>query len=264
MRGRGPHAARAARRVHGRTGVRVPPGRRLDRRVRTAAQAAAGGHADVRLRARRGLDRGARPGVSRAAARDPGDGPYVLYGWSLGGVLAFAVANLLREEGADVRIVGLIDVAMPADPAEESPAGVRARWERYAEFAKRTYGVDAPLPYDRLVEADEAEQIQIIMDLVKLSGAKIPGGVIEHQRTSWIDTRELLNASSRPYDGDVVLYLADRYHADAIDAGTAVRQTRAQRCRLGRRRAEPRGHRGRGRPPADHRRAATSPRSGRT
>ena len=144
------------------------------------------------------------------------DGPYVLYGWSLGGVLAFAVANLLREEGADVRYVGLIDVAMPADPPDESPAGVRARWERYAEFAKRTYGVDAPLPYDRLAEADEAEQIQIIMDLVKLSGAKIPGGVIEHQRTSWIDTRELLNASSRPYDGDVVLYLADRYHADAI------------------------------------------------
>ncbi|HEY5853725.1 MAG TPA: thioesterase domain-containing protein, partial [Aldersonia sp.] len=144
------------------------------------------------------------------------EGPYVLYGWSLGGVLAFAVANLLREQGADVRYVGLIDVAMPADPPDESPAGVRARWERYAEFAKRTYGVDAPLPYDRLAEADEEEQIQIIMDLVKLSGAKIPGGVIEHQRTSWIDTRELLNASSRPYDGDVVLYLADRYHADAI------------------------------------------------
>ncbi|MBD0323116.1 MAG: acyltransferase domain-containing protein, partial [Aldersonia sp.] len=145
-----------------------------------------------------------------------GDGPYVLYGWSLGGVLAFAVANILREQGADVRFVGLIDVAMPAEPADESPAGVRARFERYAEFAKRTYGVDAPLPYDRLVEASEDEQISIIMDLVKLSGAKIPGGVIEHQRTSWIDTRELLNATARPYDGDVVLYLADRYHADAI------------------------------------------------
>nr|WP_068272638.1 polyketide synthase Pks13 [Aldersonia kunmingensis] len=145
-----------------------------------------------------------------------GNGPYVLYGWSLGGVLAFAAAKLLTDEGADVRWVGLIDVALPSEAPVDSPAEVRARFERYAEFAKSTYGVDAPLPLDELSGADDEKQIQIIMDMVKLSGAKIPGGVIEHQRTSWIDNRELAKAKPTHYDGNVVLYLADRYHDGAI------------------------------------------------
>ncbi len=146
-----------------------------------------------------------------------GDGPYVLVGWSLGGALAYAVATQLKSEGADVRLVGLVDVVMSAEPVDDSPAANRARWERYAAFAKETYGVDAPLPFDKLAVASEEEQIKIVMDLVKLSGAKIPGGIIEHQRTSWIDNRALAKLTEPvPYDGKVVLYLADRYHDGAL------------------------------------------------
>src|SRR5690606_37149034 len=50
-----------------------------------------------------------------------------------------------------------------------------------------------------------------------LSGAKIPGGVLEHQRTSWVEQRALQQAQPSRYDGDVVLYLADRYHDGAIE-----------------------------------------------
>ena len=147
-----------------------------------------------------------------------GDGPYVLYGWSLGAVLAFAVGKLLAAEGADVRWVGMIDLALPVEAPSDSPEEARARIERYAAFAKKTYGVDAPLPVDELAAAkSEDERIKIIMDLVKFSGAKIPGGVIEHQRTSWIDSRALANAQASHYDGDVVLYLADRYHDGMIE-----------------------------------------------
>nr|WP_307828498.1 polyketide synthase Pks13 [Antrihabitans sp. YC2-6] len=146
-----------------------------------------------------------------------GDGPYVLYGWSLGAVLAFAVAKQLRAEGADVRLVGMIDLALPLERPKEGPEEAQARIERYAAFAKKTYGVDAPLPVEQLKDATEEEQIQIIMDLVKVSGAKIPGGIIEHQRTSWIDGRALANAEASEYEGDVVLYLADRYHDGMIE-----------------------------------------------
>ncbi|MBV9515395.1 MAG: acyltransferase domain-containing protein, partial [Mycobacteriaceae bacterium] len=38
-----------------------------------------------------------------------GDGPFVLVGWSLGGVLAYACAIGLRQQGCDVPFVGLID-----------------------------------------------------------------------------------------------------------------------------------------------------------
>lgn len=157
-----------------------------------------------------------------------GDGPYVLYGWSLGAVLAFAVAKLLRAEGADVRLVGMIDLALPANPPADGPEESKARLERYTAFAKTTYGVDAPLPMDKLAGASEEEQIRIVMDLVKVSGVKIPGGVIEHQRTSFIDSRALANAQPSNYDGDVVLYLAERYHDGMIELEPAYKHRAPQ------------------------------------
>ncbi|MFE9327256.1 polyketide synthase Pks13 [Nocardia sp. NPDC052278] len=152
--------------------------------------------------------------------RIQGDGPYVLYGWSLGAVLALAVAHLLRAEGADVRMVGLIDLAIPTEPEDNSPEERIRRIQRYQAFAKKTYGVEGELPQEQLEElalADDEDQFKMISDLVKISGTKIPGGVLEHQRTSWIENRALQKLRPTRYEGDVVLYLADRYHDGAIE-----------------------------------------------
>ncbi|HET8994358.1 MAG TPA: polyketide synthase Pks13 [Rhodococcus sp. (in: high G+C Gram-positive bacteria)] len=147
-----------------------------------------------------------------------GDGPYVLYGWSLGGVLAYAVGRLLRAEGKDVRIIGLLDTVMAGEQIEDTPEEIRKRWQRYSAFAKKTYGVEAPLPYDLLADAgSDEEQIKILMGLLEMSGVEIPGGIIEHQRTSWLDNRAIQTAKLERYDGDVVLYMADKYQDDAID-----------------------------------------------
>ncbi|WP_378735786.1 polyketide synthase Pks13 [Nocardia brasiliensis] len=149
-----------------------------------------------------------------------GDGPFVLYGWSLGAVLAMACAQLLRADGADVRVVGLIDLAIPSKPEDNSPEERVRRIERYQAFAKKTYGVDGELPPEQLEElaqASDEEQFKMISDLIKISGAKIPGGVLEHQKTSWIENRALQQVRPTQYDGDVVLYLADRYHDGAIE-----------------------------------------------
>ncbi|MFC4376653.1 polyketide synthase Pks13 [Nocardia halotolerans] len=149
-----------------------------------------------------------------------GNGPYVLAGWSLGAVLALQVGQLLREEGADVRYVGLIDLAMTVEGEDNSPEERVRRLERYQAFAKKTYNVPTTLDREQIEElaaVSDAEQFSMISDLIKLSGAKIPGGVLEHQRTSWLENRALLAVEPRQYDGDVVLYLADRYHDGAIE-----------------------------------------------
>ncbi|AQA25180.1 phosphopantetheine attachment site family protein [Rhodococcus sp. MTM3W5.2] len=177
-----------------------------------------------------GLERAAGSLEERAAAYLPlvreiqGDGPYVLYGWSFGGALAYAVARRLREVGADVRIVGLIDTVMPGEKIEDTPEETRRRWQRYAAFAKKTYNLDYPLPYDKLAaaESDEA-QIQILMDLLTMSGTKIPGGIIEHQRNSWLEYRAIQTADLATYDGDVVLYLTDSYQDDLMDLEPSFR-----------------------------------------
>ncbi|GAC58025.1 putative polyketide synthase [Gordonia hirsuta DSM 44140 = NBRC 16056] len=146
-------------------------------------------------------------------------GPYVLVGWSLGGALAYGAAQLLTEQGEQVAFVGLIDVVRPSEDLVETPETKRARLERWRDFAVKTYDLDAdiPIPMDRLVEADDDEQFAIIMEMISMSGTKIPGGIIEHQRTSFLDNRALSNISPTPYDGKVVLYRADKMHDGAIE-----------------------------------------------
>jgi polyketide synthase 13 len=146
-----------------------------------------------------------------------GDGPYILAGWSLGGVLAYACAIGLKQLGKDVQWVGLIDAVRAGEEVPQTTEEVRKRWDRYARFAERTFNVTIPaIPYEQLEELDDEGQIRFVMDAVSQSGVQIPGGIIEHQRTSYLDNRAIDTARIQPYDGHVTLYMADRYHDDAI------------------------------------------------
>jgi len=146
-----------------------------------------------------------------------GNGPFILVGWSLGGVLAYACAIGLTRAGADVPFVGLIDTVRAGEEIPQTPEEVRARWDRYALFAQRTFNVEIPeIPYDDLEVLDDAGQVQYVLNAVKEAGVDIPGGIIEHQRTSYLDNRAIDTARIEPYGGHVTLYMADRYHDDAI------------------------------------------------
>jgi len=146
-----------------------------------------------------------------------GDGPFILAGWSLGGALAYACAIGLKQQGCDVPFVGLIDAVMPGEPVLQTKEETRKRWDRYARFAERTFNVEVPeIPYEQLEQLDDEGQVRFVLEAVKQSGVQIPGGIIEHQRTSYLDQRAIDTAEYQPYDGHVTLYMADRYHDDAI------------------------------------------------
>src|SRR6202011_2025482 len=61
-----------------------------------------------------------------------GDGPYILAGWSLGGVLAYACAIGLKQLGKDVQWVGLIDAVRAGEEIPQTKEEIRKRWDRYA------------------------------------------------------------------------------------------------------------------------------------
>ncbi|OCB21234.1 polyketide synthase [Mycobacterium malmoense] len=156
-----------------------------------------------------------------------GDGPYILAGWSLGGVLAYACAIGLKQLGKDVAWVGLIDAVRAGEEVPQTKEEIRKRWDRYARFAERTFNVTIPeIPYEQLEELDDEGQIRFVLEAVSQSGVQIPAGIIEHQRTSYLDNRAIDTAEIQPYDGHVTLYMADRYHDDAImfEPRYAVRQ----------------------------------------
>jgi polyketide synthase 13 len=146
-----------------------------------------------------------------------GDGPFILVGWSLGGVLAYACAIGLQQQGCDVPFVGLIDAVRAGEEIPQTKEETRRRWERYARFAERTFNVEIPaIPYEQLEELDDEGQVKFVLEAIKQSGVQIPGGIIEHQRTSYLDNRAIDTVQIQPYDGHVALYMADRYHDDAI------------------------------------------------
>ncbi|MGB9307131.1 MAG: polyketide synthase Pks13 [Mycobacterium sp.] len=146
-----------------------------------------------------------------------GDGPYILAGWSLGGVLAYACAIGLKKLGKDVRWVGLIDAVRAGEEIPQTKEEIRKRWDRYAKFAEKTFNVTIPaIPYEQLEELDDEGQIRFVLEAVSQSGVQIPAGIIEHQRTSYLDNRAIDTVEIQPYDGHVTLYMADRYHDDAI------------------------------------------------
>jgi polyketide synthase 13 len=146
-----------------------------------------------------------------------GDGPFILAGWSLGGALAYACAIGLKQQGCDVPFVGLIDAVMPGEPILQTKEETRKRWDRYARFAERTFNVQVPeIPYEYLETLDDEGQVKFVLEAISQSGVRIPGGIIEHQRTSYLDQRAIDTAEYKPYDGHVTLYMADRYHDDAI------------------------------------------------
>jgi polyketide synthase 13 len=147
-----------------------------------------------------------------------GDKPFVLVGWSLGGALAYACAIGLKRMGANVAFVGMIDTVRAGEEIPQTREETRKRWDRYARFAERTFNVEVPaIPYEQLEELDDEGQVKFVLEIVQQSGVQVPGGIIEHQRTSYLDNRALETVQIEPYDGHVTLYMADRYHDDVIE-----------------------------------------------
>jgi amino acid adenylation domain-containing protein len=82
------------------------------------------------------------------------DGPYHLGGWSLGGLVAFAMARQLRDEGHEVATLALLDVQAPAPGGFEVPAALRSLAGEVAglELFERREGAD-PLDDLRVIAA---------------------------------------------------------------------------------------------------------------
>ena len=139
------------------------------------------------------------------------EGPYHLLGWSFGGCLAFEAARQLRQAGQSIGFVGLIDTILPAAlPEQASPQHLMERFERFSEYLQKTYGCRLELPYEELAATADDQQIDLVMRLVAEAGLDMSPGIMEHQRTSYIDARVGERYVPKPYDGHVVLYRAQQ------------------------------------------------------
>lgn len=136
------------------------------------------------------------------------NGPWLLGGWSYGGLLAQEAARLLTPHGTVGALV-LLDSVLPL-PAPPDLTPVEEAHRRYAGFAvyvARTYGAQLALPYEELARRDDAEQIALVMKLLE-QAVDLPQAVLDHQRTSALDLRSGERHRPGPYAGRTLLYRA--------------------------------------------------------
>ena len=179
-----------------------------------------------------GVERLEGPLPERAAAyldeiKQYSDGlPVVLGGWSFGGAIAYEVAHQLAQPGApevEVAHIVLLDTVQPSEQVPDTLEETKARWERYSAFAKKTYGLDFPVPYELLETAGEDAMLQMMADFLATTDASEHGlsaGVLEHQRASFVDNRILDKVDLAQWADvkvPVLLFRAERMHDGAIE-----------------------------------------------
>lgn len=148
--------------------------------------------------------------------------PVALGGWSFGGALAVEVARQLRAADDVVALVALLDTVQPSEPIPDTLDEAEARWKRYSKFAKRTYGLDVEVPREFLAEHGEDGVLGMLLEGLGAEANAMGGGVIEHQRASFVDNRILQSADLSTWSGvgaevPFVLYRAERMHEGAIE-----------------------------------------------
>lgn len=144
----------------------------------------------------------------------------VLAGWSFGGALAYEVAHQLGNDKIDY--IALLDTTQPSEPIPDTLEETKARWGRYAAFAKETYGLEFDVPYELLETAGEDALLQMLTEFLATTDASEHGlaaGVLEHQRASFVDN-QILNHLDFTRWADVkvpvLLFRAERMHDGAI------------------------------------------------
>ena len=144
----------------------------------------------------------------------------VLAGWSFGGALAYEVAHQLGNDRID--FIALLDTTQPSEPIPDTLEETKARWGRYAAFAKETYGLDFDVPYELLETAGEDALLQMLTEFLATTDASEHGlaaGVLEHQRASFVDN-QILNHLDFTRWADVnvpvLLFRSERMHDGAI------------------------------------------------
>jgi thioesterase domain-containing protein len=147
------------------------------------------------------------------------DGPYLLAGWSFGGVLAYEIAQQLTAAGAAVDFLGLLDANPVIDPITGLPI---AR----TPFLSLLDEVVARLD-DRA--GAELEELTSGETWIQLMGTPINEGASSDHLRAALDTARACMAAAaayrpRPYAGPVHLFQASGSQASGTDA---VRQAQA-------------------------------------
>jgi thioesterase domain-containing protein/acyl carrier protein len=134
-------------------------------------------------------------------------GPYLLGGWSMGGVVAFEMAQQLRSRGERTAFLALLDTRISADDEEFADAGFETKL--IADFV---HYFSLSLPSDSLTRLPKYELMQLVLEHAKKAGL-IPSDIEVSQVQRFIelckaDFRATRHYALHYYPGRITLFKA--------------------------------------------------------
>ena len=151
------------------------------------------------------------------------EGPYLLAGWSFGGLVAFEMAQQLHAAGEQVDWLGLMDSFVLSgageEPIEKDPGMFASGAGQFLE----QLGLDLPIPQEELAEHAPAEQVEMILQGLADSGVAIPDAMTRQARNLlkiWnINAAAGQRYEPQSYCGEITFFRAAEDEANIGDWG---------------------------------------------
>ncbi|MDB4894665.1 MAG: amino acid adenylation domain protein, partial [Firmicutes bacterium] len=162
-------------------------------------------------------------------------GPYLLAGWSVGGVIAFEMAQQLRSNNQEVALLALLDAKLLDETAGDE-ASLVADFVR--DFSAGLLPAIGPSQVDRSQMSDD-EQLAVVLDIAVAQGLVPPDFDREQLRyllaVFQANHRAVRRYTPKPYPGKAVLFVPEEEGAhkaagaprwqELIGGGLDVRMT---------------------------------------
>ena len=141
--------------------------------------------------------------------------PYYLAGWSMGGVVAWEMAQQLQEAGQEVALVALIDSYTPSAISELDEASLA---NSLAADLGGLFGTELLISANDIEQLRPEEQLQRIFTAAKNLNLLPPEVGMEQMRRLFqvfqANRLALVNYKLQPYSGRVALFCADTSQED--------------------------------------------------
>jgi len=139
------------------------------------------------------------------------NGPYYLGGWSMGGVVAWDMAQQLQASGEEVALVALIDSYAPSSMSDLELDEASLANSLAADLSG-LFGMELPLAQLNLTQLQPEEQLQHIFTAAKRLNLLPPEIGMEQMRHLFevfkANRIAIANYQPQPYSGKVVLFCA--------------------------------------------------------
>lgn len=148
-------------------------------------------------------------------------GPYYLGGWSMGGVVAFEIAQQLQQQGESIALLALLDSTPPLQNDSSTDINFVDDAQLLVDLAESTahfFGKQLSISSSKLQHLEPEQQLNYVLDVMKAANF-VPSDIQPNQIRSFLhvyksNTRSLMSYVPKAYSGQITLFQSSQPFLD--------------------------------------------------